>query len=104
MTVIFILIIVTLIVEIPKDYCTVQANKAVNEGDTEKYNKFFHHVLYLHGIESATSSIAHWTFAIEYLKMSLKLPIITNFYEDDINEQLRKADRTVFIWQCIFYV
>ena len=37
-------------------------------------------VLKIHGTESATNSIAHWLFSIEYFKVALKFPIIIDLY------------------------
>ena len=56
----------------------------------------------MHGIESATNSVAHWIFAIQYFKIALNFPIIIDLYAENVNEKLKRANHIVF-WTNFYY-
>ena len=46
----------------------------------------------------------HWTFAIEYLKALLKLPIILDIFDVNADKQLRRAKMITRVATLIFYL
>ena len=48
--------------------------------------------------------IFHWTFALEYFKAVLRLPIILNIFRDGANNKIKRVKMIIIISNIVYYL
>ena len=75
------------------------------EGDIaeSQYDLFWRLDNYILGIVSASNSLAHWIFAMEYFKVALRFPIIIDLFQAKVNEKITLTDRIIKYLNISYY-
>ena len=77
---------------------TVLANHSVFPSSDLFYRFYWYNV----GLITATNSLAHWIFAMEYFKVALRFPIIIDLFHSSTNEKIKLTNR-IFNFLNYFY-